>query len=83
MVGNSYKARTPAAETTATSINLPAFAAPDKRAMSGNVRICIRKKGPRRGYLTTTAAYGRSDKKQIPLTTRSAPGVPGSVPPSK
>ena len=29
MIGSSHKARTPAAETTATSINLPAFAAPE------------------------------------------------------
>ena len=29
MVGSSHKARTPAVETTATSINLPAFAAPE------------------------------------------------------
>ena len=29
MIGSSHKARTPAAETTATSTNLPAFAAPE------------------------------------------------------
>ena len=29
MIGSSHKARTPAVETTATSINLPAFAAPE------------------------------------------------------
>ena len=29
MVGSSHKARTPAVETTATSTNLPAFAAPE------------------------------------------------------
>ena len=29
MTGSSHKARTPAAETTATSINLPAFVAPE------------------------------------------------------
>ena len=29
MIGSSHKARTPAAETTATSTNSPAFAAPE------------------------------------------------------
>ena len=29
MAGSSHKARTPAVETTATSTNLPAFAAPE------------------------------------------------------
>ena len=29
MIGSSHKARTPAVETTAISINLPAFAAPE------------------------------------------------------
>ena len=38
MVGSSHKTRTPAAETTATSINLPAFAAPDLK--EGNEWEC-------------------------------------------